>query len=196
MFAFRNSTQKRRIFLEVWGAQGGKSTAYSYCTANGGFGGYSSGVNKVFNDKTIYLHLGGTIQLSEDDQKTIYNGGGYRENIRDAPGGGASDFRTSPGNWNVSFESRIIIAGGGGGSGCYLEHNPAGGNGGGINGTTDSTKTACYGTQTGNDGISGRRGSLGKGYGGYFGSGGGRSMEEVQAINMVAVVVDLDRLIK
>lgn len=117
--------------------------------------------------------MGATLQVSQSVKKTLYNGGGKIELSDDGPSGGATDFRLNPGNWNENLLSRIIIAGGGGGSYCNAKINPSGGNAGGLKGKTDSTGTASYGTQTGCGGTSKNCGTLGEGFGGYFGSGGG-----------------------
>ena len=164
-------------FLEVWGAQGGNSTGY---TGIGGYGGYSSGVYIARSTTTLYLHIGGSSPGSSPS-KPGYNGGSKSINAHDGPGGGATDFRTSSKNWNEDFDTRIIIAGGGGGA--FREIN--GGNGGGLEGGSNpvTDRRACYGTQTGCEGIifkiNEKEGTLGTGAccgggsggGGYYGGG-------------------------
>lgn len=161
-------------FLEVWGAQGGNST-YTSRSIPGGQGGYSSGIYIAKERQNLYLHLGGT-QNSTLSISSCYNGGAKGLSKRDGCGGGASDFRTSPGLWNEHFESRIIIAGGGGGSWSDTgqEEVYIGGKGGGLEGKVDSTGRSAIGTQTGCKSIQyGQCGELGIGKGGWFGGGGG-----------------------
>ena len=164
-------------FLEVWGAQGGNSAGY---TGIGGYGGYSAGIYIARRTTTLYLHIGGSSPGSLPS-KPGYNGGSISIYACDGPGGGATDFRTSSKNWNEDFDSRIIIAGGGGGA--FREIN--GGNGGGLEGSsnTGTEIRACYGTQTGCEGlifkINEKEGTLGTGAccgggaggGGYYGGG-------------------------
>ena len=47
--------------LECWGAQGGNAGYYSYVhsTANGGKGGYSTGVITLSSSVIVYLYTGG-----------------------------------------------------------------------------------------------------------------------------------------
>ena len=160
-------------YLEVWGAQG-----YSFSIAKGGYGGYSAGVFSVPDyDMKLYLHIGG---LSKDTLEDSYNGGtkGYTDK-KDGPGGGATDFRLNPGNWDENFDSRIIVAGGGGGAyqdGVSLYFD--GGRGGGITGetgTNEGTSISPVGTQE--DGKTGGKGDFKEGHFGYsagqqYGSGG------------------------
>ena len=128
--------------LETWGSQGSKPTNPS-CSGKGGFGGYSAGLYHPKKTTKLYLHIGAT-----NSSGYGYNGGGNSNNENDGRGGGATDFRTKPGEWNQNFDSRIIVAGGGGGG--FL--NIAGGNGGGNEGSSSKISNgnrACYGTQNG-----------------------------------------------
>jgi hypothetical protein len=117
--------------LELWGAQGGNVTG-----AQGGSGGYSSGILRVSAPIKLYLFIGasGYTPTTTGFTKTSFNGGGcgqYNDAAAyTAPGGGSTDIRTSK-----DIKDRIIVAGGGGGAGL---HPPnvcnRGGYGGGITG--------------------------------------------------------------
>lgn len=159
-------------FLEVWGAQGCNVTSTSILSF-GGKGGYSSGTYVVNHSKKLYLHLGGTTN-STISIAASYNGGGAGANEHDGCGGGASDFRTSPGLWNRNFESRIIVAGGGGGAYALKMKSETGGRGGGLQGETDSTNCSPVGTQNGCSNKSSTDcGKLGIGATEFYGAGGG-----------------------
>jgi len=93
--------------IEVWGANGGTSSA-----TIGGQGGYSKGTLKISSPTQIWVLVG---ERGKNGTGS-YGGGG---------GGGSSDVRVVA---NSSF-NRIIVAGGGGGGG-YGRH--LGGDGGGI----------------------------------------------------------------
>ena len=156
--------------MEVWGAQGGNAEGYS---GVGGYGGYSRGVYIAKRRTTLYLHIGGSTN-GQEPSKPGYNGGQKSINVYDGPGGGATDFRTSPKNWDQDFESRIIAGGGG----AHLNNN--GGNGGGLEGSSKEIDgRACYGTQNGCEGMvmssrgNEKLGSLGIGGGPGGGAGGG-----------------------
>ena len=178
-----------RYQLQIWGASGGNLTRNKKF-AQGGKGGYSTGVFTVKqNTEVLYLYLGGqnnqNPQGGDPKSDPTYNGGGITNNENDAPGGGASDFRTIKGNdWNDTLDSRILVAGGGGGAwvSAICGNLPyAGGDGGGENGFPGE---GCfcpsqYGTQTGtsenecdDDDVDGNHESYGRGGSGW-GSGGG-----------------------
>ena len=150
-----------RYFLEIWGASGG-NIDYGQKHAEGGKGGYSSGVFTVIRGtKTLYLFLGGHKDQNADAGDEIadptYNGGGSVTHKYDSPGGGASDFRLKKGNdWDGNLDSRILVAGGGGGgwvnNNANLDYKICyGGNGGGENGNPGDGYhcQSQYGTQTG-----------------------------------------------
>ena len=162
-------------YLEVYGAQG--------CHANegqnhgfGAYGGYAAGFYKIEKPNTkLYLHIGGRSEGFAES----YNGGGGPDVIyHDGPGGGATDFRTRSGAWNMSLDSRIIVAGGGGGGFAFSSGSYNGGRGGGPKGepgTNNGMNRSPVGTQQGSEGGIGtyNNGSFGKGYGGSHGGGGG-----------------------
>ena len=168
--------------LEIWGASGGNCVQGSI-NAKGGYGGYATGILIVHSSKVLYLHLGGHHDVNKDTDtvksETTYNGGGETDLPKDAPGGGASDFRTQTGDWTATLNSRILVAGGGGGAripGSTLNPN-RGGNGGGLEGKPGEGETESrYGTQTGIDGAQPTggyyNGTFGVG-GKYWGTGGG-----------------------
>ncbi|MBQ8131470.1 MAG: hypothetical protein IJ193_03175, partial [Bacilli bacterium] len=119
--------------LEVWGAQGGKTSNY-----RGGYGGYSRGIISLKKNKKIYINIGGAGKTAIlEAQSGGYNGGGagnggecnntYRYA---APGGGATHIAYTTGTLNklASFKGTLvnnsyynsnqilIVAGGGGGA--------------------------------------------------------------------------------
>ena len=142
-FPFEITFSPGFFFLECWGASG--TTFFDEdTTAEGGKDGYSSGVLVVQKRKTLYLHIGGSVNITHPDYNSppvnnTYNGcfsGG--NNGFDGVGGGATDFRTKSGDWSDHFDSRIIVAGGGG-SGRSRSYNQdlialKGGDGGGEEG--------------------------------------------------------------
>ena len=190
---------KGKYKLEVWGAQGGKST-----NANGGLGGYSSGFLSLPEQEKLFIVVGGQGQIANSSEGAITNGGfpdGGKtktclyENMSEVPGtgGGSTSIRIS----TDSVYSRVIVAGGGGGgSAChsYINH---GGFGGGLNGGNGyyegkiqsqggGTQIGSgYGRGTGSTGDAGRFGqgadgnyhskfaSGGAGGGGWYGGGSG-----------------------
>ena len=181
-------------FLECWGASG--STLFDNgITAEGGTGGYSSGIFIAQTSRKIYLYIGGSANLTIKDindktapsLKNSFNGGTKGgENFLDGIGGGATDFRTKGGNWSSSLESRFLIAGGGGSARTRIDDyelvNFTGGDGGGINGSLGEAKScfASYGTDAGSftpecsDGtVRHHTGSFGIGASGSWAGGGG-----------------------
>jgi hypothetical protein len=126
--------------FELWGAQGGNVTG-----AEGGSGGYSSGILRVSTPIQLYLFIGasGYTPTTFGFTKNSFNGGGcgffQAESMFAAPGGGATDIRTSK-----NIEDRIIVAGGGGGAGHYSTNSyNRGGYGGGITGGDGMDGVGC-----------------------------------------------------
>lgn len=135
--------------LQAWGAQGGNVTG-SY-SANGSKGGYSEGILKLDEPKTLHVFVGGqgTSYTSDTTSTTIINGGwngggcGVRYSSYESgdefgksyprPGGGATDFAlvTSDMSYSSSYyrnnrsadslNSRILVAGGGAGASYGLQ---------------------------------------------------------------------------
>ena len=115
--------------FQCWGAQGGSSAPY-------GRGGYVKGNMYVATGTTLYVYVGESGSDASGTTRTqTFNGGG-RGKVENGQqryrGGGATDVRTSNGDWNTEagLRSRIFIAAGGGGS----SHGGQGGNGGGLEG--------------------------------------------------------------
>lgn len=86
--------------FECWGAQGTG-------TANTGKGGYTQGTIKLNEGDTFYIYVGGKNQYGG------WNGGG--QTTEGNGGGGATDIRLIPGEWNSEegLKSRIMVAGAG-----------------------------------------------------------------------------------
>lgn len=85
--------------FECWGAQGSGGP-------NTGRGGYTSGVKRLNAGDTFYIYVGG------NQGKQGWNGGGISlDNYY--TGGGATDIRLVPGEWNneEGLRSRIMVAG-------------------------------------------------------------------------------------
>ena len=161
--------------VELWGASGiFSSTSLSY-------GAYTSGNIKLKTGDKLYLYVG---QKGDNSRINAFNGGGTRgyssRNYGGASGGGATDVRLVPGNWDDfdSLKSRIMVAAGAGGTGGYNysgEKCAAGGlvgyDGGWYN--IDNSQYGKGGTQTsgGNAGLNTYSG-YGNAYAGTFGKGG------------------------
>ncbi len=193
--------------VELWGARGGNgySTYLQTGRTYGGNGGYVSGILRVTTNSTLYLYLGyaGTDTVTSQAVSDYWTNGGYNGGGRSVSrnnsnvyvhnsgsGGGATDIRTTSGNWNNanSLRSRIAVAAGGGG-GSGHEGKSVGGAAGGVSGGTGnnyntSNWTVVYGgtqvsggSYSGNGG--GNIGSFGTGADGYYsncasaGGGGG-----------------------
>ena len=129
--------------LEVWGASGGDALLENtQTTCEGGKGGYSVGVLKLYSDSLLYLYIGGKgLSKFRGNSGTRIDGGfngggrGYIGNLEfpGASGGGSTDIRLG----NNSLYNRIIVAGGGGGASApnsYDKDNCYGGSGGGLSG--------------------------------------------------------------
>ena len=166
--------------------QNAQAGTWSYnSSANGGYGGYSTGVLNLLTNTQLYLYTGGrggyatlsngTSPTSSMSRAGGFNGGGaskvfYYSNAATnaGGGGGASDIRIG----SDSLYSRVIVAGGGGGSaGVADQTNKRGG------GTTGSSSggSSYYGTQTaaGTGGSFGTGGSATGSYNFKYGPGGG-----------------------
>ena len=126
--------------LETWGAQGG--TAGS---KRGGFGGYSTGVVKLFKDETIYIAVGGTggnASYGRGRRSTGgYNGGGMAYQVDGhllaGGGGGATHMARKTGllsTLSSSKNSVLIVSGGGAGGYGYSSKWWDGNSGGGYYG--------------------------------------------------------------
>lgn len=167
--------------IELWGGQGGSSTAQ---------GAYTSGNIRLEKSENLYVYVG----EHPTSETSGYNGGGNGRadvgNYSDRAGGGATDIRLTSGTWNNfdSLKSRIMVAAGGGGE----SHGGHGAPGGGLEGfhgipTTSFTGPIAYGygaTQTsggtkgnfnwnGSGPTSGTFGIGGNGNTDYGGGGGG-----------------------
>ncbi len=145
-----------RYKIELWGAQGGSNKA------QGGLGGYTSGIINLSEKEVLYIYVGGEGETtSPGGTEQIaggYNGGGsvlgqaYRDR-QFGSGGGATDVRLVNGPWNEfnSLTSRIMVAAGGGGAYSGEIHINSGGAGGGLEGIIGEQNELngefyCYGT--------------------------------------------------
>ena len=144
--------------MECWGASGGNAT-YNSTVIKGGRGGYTCGCISLSTPLTLYVYVGeaGSYNpapsnpnaVDEAEKGMTFNGGGAAQNHScvTATGGGATDIRTTNGNWNNfnSLKSRIMVAGAGGGGNTYKYYrggdsgDGSGGHAGGLNGG-DGTK--------------------------------------------------------
>ena len=126
--------------FELWGAQG------NYVDANraiGGKGAYTKGILTLKENEKFYVYVGNNVigrSASWNGGSTTFggstdatNGGG----VNGYGGGGATDIRTTAGNWNdaTSLRSRIMVAGAGGGATNYA-YPANGGAGGALEGLT------------------------------------------------------------
>ena len=125
--------------LEAWGSRGGYGNTLTTAV---GFGGYTAGEIHLEAGTILYVYVG---QMGQNlTQKEIsYNGGaaspvGLNEGHRGGGGGGATDFRLIPGEWDniSSLRSRILVAGGGGGANSICSRQNTAGHGGGLVGAT------------------------------------------------------------
>ena len=159
--------------LETWGAQGGTSVNKSLNrTANGGYGGYSSGKINLAANTPLYINVGGQGYEcpTADSFCGGYNGGGdggYKyDNIHQNGGGGATDISLTSGLLSTKYSSQsdiLEVAGGGGGSYFFSgNYNGYGGSGGGFKGKTGNV------TYDGNAGVGGAGGTQ-EGTEEYFG---------------------------
>ena len=193
------------VFVQLWGAEGGRGCSSSSSTFyNGGKGGFTEGTIPVTPGDVLYIMVGGKGMDATGLSTTGvaypggYNGGGnagthnYSGSYQGGSGGGATDIRVN----GVTYWDRVIVAGGGGGGGYSYVGGYGGGNAGGVGG--NQTSTANYGqggTQTaggaagtgttvgtaGTFGLGGNGGQNtsasggGGGGGGWYGGGGGKS---------------------
>ena len=165
--------------IELWGAQGGD---YQNNTegGNGHHGGYTSGIIHLEEGTKLYVYVGQGLSCrncaSFNATRTSTGSGN--------PGGGATDIRLVPGQWDslVGLRSRIMVAGGGGSS----EGGNWGGEAGGLVGylSTRNSYINTGGSQvgpgvgqenpsgcaTGGFGYGSSCGATGGG--GYYGGGG------------------------
>ncbi len=152
--------------IEAWGARGGDTAS----RANGGLGGYFSGVLFLLQSEVITVGVGGMGQTSNTTGATPQGGAGldrggngsagYSGIHRSGGGGGSSGI--------IRAGERILVAGGGGGAG--FGHNTGyGGKGGGHNGqSTQGSNGGKFGEQLfagGNGSTHTGRGGGGAGYG-------------------------------
>ena len=154
-----------KYLFSAWGASGGGDL--------GGKGGFTSAVFAIKAKTTFYIYVGGNGSfLNTVRTPGGYNGGGeggknysdYLYNyLGGGSGGGATDIRTVPGNWNDtdSLESRILVAGAGGGA-CGSRWQ-SGGYGGGLTAgnSEKGDDSACKWVLS--EGASQDKGNLGKG---------------------------------
>jgi hypothetical protein len=197
------------IHAVVVGAAGGSTYEYSnehYVDA-GGFGARISLDIPVSPGEPLFLDVGGNGK--SNSQVPTFNGGGPGGQFA-ASGGGASEIRTYPGDFDVEplTNPTVVVAGGGGGGGAHYGEAAGGnagqsGNGltgggagtasaGGVGGTDGSGLAQCNGT-AGTTG-SGGTGALGGGGGGggHFGGGGGGAATQVQPDGSTACVMPQD----
>ena len=147
------------LVLEVWGAQGGASTAHGTV---GGNGGYAKGVYSVPDDvHTLYINVGGKGNTGSYAVNGGWNGGGGVTNEyyyggagnHLGTGGGATDIATVYSavtlddqyrfvRSQASYESRLIVAAGGGGAENANGGVGGGAQGGGVNPGTQSAAGA------------------------------------------------------
>ena len=167
--------------IQCWGADGGYSVGNGRQRANGGTGGYTSGIIYLEKGEKIYIYVGGhgeDATVGKDSQNG-YNGGGlgtwdHEDDEAAGAGGGATDIRLVANEWNnfESLKSRIMVAAGGGGASWKTE----GGAGGGLEGLTNrkisvpGTQTSGYKFGIGQDGYgTGKNDGVGGAGGGYYG---------------------------
>lgn len=155
------------IYVEAWGAQGGKSSSCNGVNDfqdDGGLGGYSRGHLLVVQGETYYIYVGGQGSINGPSG---WNGGGGGGQYAGG-GGGASDVRASIG----VLASRRIVAGGGGGGqrGCTLDYG-IGGNGGGSAGQAGVALITGVGGNGGGQ-VSGGAAGTAPSNSGTFGNGG------------------------
>ena len=140
--------------LEAWGSAGGYGNT---TTTSPGYGGYTAGEIHLEAGTVLYVYVGQKGQNSI--QKEIsYNGGaaspiGLSDAHRGGGGGGATDFRLLPGDWDDSagLRSRILVAGGGGGANSHCSRLNTPGHGGGLIGATSTNIGYSDGAGTWND---------------------------------------------
>ena len=129
------------VRIDAYGASGG--TGYnSGQWGAGGLGGRITALINVSAGQTLYILVGGAGASRNSDYSISTNLGGFNGGgpsrppdpgqwLNAAPGGGATDVRTSL----TDLTSRLVVAGGGGGASSWSSGGagggPIGGNGGG-----------------------------------------------------------------
>ena len=192
--------------IELWGAAGtyGQGVGDSKVA---GKGAYTSGIIYLNAGQKLYFYVGQQGQVGCEDYLTCntlsFNGGGLggyfttSKSYRVSSGGGATDVRLEPGEWNDlnSLKSRIMVAAGGGGG----DDVNTGSNGGTLigedgNPMNSGSVAGGGGTQTSGGSSGENSGEFGfggnaiipyptisncneayGGGGGYYGGGGGKS---------------------
>ena len=154
--------------VQLWGAKGGNDEC------GGGKGAYVSGEVHVSAGTKLYVYVGAPGANSTHGTGAGYNGGGNSgasSGGSSGSGGGATDIRTSSGNWTEGLSSRIAVAAGGGGGGMHS----SGGCGGALAGGNSNRQSGGTQTKAGNRGGFGYGGSSqvdgGGGGGGWYGGG-------------------------
>ena len=175
---------KGKYSFECWGAAGGPDWQ-----TIGGKGGYTYGELELNAAQAFYVYCGQKGQRLEDADEHAYldhyfNGGGGPSHYGcNGTGGGATDIRTTNGNWDnaTGLKNRIMVAGGGGGGGKWpTSSSDFGGHGGGLNGISAISGTngvnngGSGGGQGGTQTSAGLNGGFGYGgMGNWEGGGGG-----------------------
>lgn len=97
--------QNGKYKVELWGSQGQGE--------KGGKGAYTRGEIFLEKNEKLYVYVG--------DNKPISFNGGAAAARYSGDGGGATDVRLIPGDFDdfTSLKSRIMVAAGGGGTGCF-----------------------------------------------------------------------------
>ena len=154
-------------------------------TGLGGLGGFAEGDLIVVPGQTLQIFVGGRgITVADEVGGGGFNGGGDARSVSQVQvrggGGGASDVRVG----GITFNDRVIVAGGAGG-GCGNDELNGGDGGGLTGGEGTGNNPAGGGTQTaGGTGVNGFDGEFGLGGnsnqattagggGGWFGGGSG-----------------------
>lgn len=132
--------------IEVWGAQGGRTT---YDSMEGGYGGFAMGTVKLKTSDTLYITVGEAGNDCDDlSSAGGYNGGGIGctasgNYISGGGGGGGASHvalkQIGDGqliNYKDNLDDLLIVAGGGGGSYSWIQGGTGGGYYGGKNGST------------------------------------------------------------
>ena len=168
-------------FIQLFGAQGG-----SIGTKSGGKGAYTSGIIYLKVGTTLYFHIGGKGEVSNENGvlncSTGIGGGGEFTTCSNSasPGGGATyvSYDSTTGSDNVSKDNVIMVAAGGGGA----TRGYPGGDGGNLKGKNgnkssggEQKKSSTFDnflTGGASDGTSGSGGS------GYYGGEAGSSAND------------------
>lgn len=154
--------KRGRYRIELWGAQGG-----SFPTAEGGHGGYVSGVFSFSNVIDLYFFLGesGFIGTKTDSlTRNTFGFGGRGVLLYDSPSnyeagasGGGMTYMTI--NF-PSIDDAIMKAAGGGGAAIYHTNSYNGGHAGGLEGRDGMTST--WGSTSYPKGTGGKQNSPGE----------------------------------